>query len=104
LMKFDRLEKKANIGIDRSFQDAIEETTNIDIDDGEEREVTSRKRKGQSGNPAWGRLILEINKRRSALLGLDQATKVQVTKDTRQVRINITEVHDRGAAIAPPAN
>lgn len=104
LMKFDRLEKKANIGLDKSFQDAIEETTHIDQEDGEDVEVTTRKRKGQSGNPAWAQLLLEINKRRSALLGLDQATKVQVTKDTRQVRINITEVRDRDAALAPAKN
>jgi len=76
-----------------------EESTHEVLDkDGEVRELKSRK--GQSGNPAYQRLLTEISKRRAALLGLDRPAKVQVDKTERRLQIQVVEVKTREDALA----
>lgn len=91
LRKCDVWEQAANQGSERSFEDAVitrEQETKHGT-------FTTTIRKGQSGNPAWHRILLEISKRRSALVGMDKPTQVHVDKTERKLVINEIVVKDR---------
>ena len=92
LLKLDLIEERAKAQFDRSCEDATEER----VTGGEKGSVTTSVTKGQSGNPAYLRILLEAQKRRADLLGLDQPTKIHSVQDVREVKI--TEIIVRTAA------
>ena len=83
ILKLDLIEEWAKEQFARSCEDATEERTT----DGEKGSTTTSVTKGQSGNPAYLRILLETQKRRADLLGLDQPTKVHSVSDVREVKI-----------------
>ena len=70
--------------------------------DGKGDQMVTRT-EGQSGNPAYLRVLIDIDKRKAALLGLDQPTKMSIDKTTRQLivkEIIVTNASDVAAAKA----
>ena len=59
--------------------------------------------KGYAGSPAYQKILLDISKQRSDLLGLNKPTKTEVSKTERKVVVHVMEVKNREEAIAAAA-
>ena len=86
LHKLDVQEKACWDQFNRSCEDAVIEREGS-TDKGGFSETT---RKGQSGNPSYLKVLLDIGKRRDALQGLNSPQRVQIDKTERKTQI--TEV------------
>jgi len=107
LCKLDSMARVCTEQFERSCEDAIEEVERWEIDDDKgrpveveegtpgARRVIRRTRKGQSGNPAYQRMLMEIAKHRDKLLGLARPTRVEIDKTERKMVVNLVEVKDR---------
>ena len=84
---------------ERSCQDK-ETTTVTKTKDGT---FTTTRTEGQAGNPAYSKVLMDLGKRRAALLGLDKPAKVSVEKTERKLIINVVEVKSRADVEAAEA-
>ena len=80
ILKLDLIEARAQEQFDRSCEDVADGYGTV----------------RRCGNPAYLRILLETQKRRADLLGLDQPTKVHSVSDVREVKITeiIVRTHD----------
>lgn len=105
ILKLEALERKANDLLERGEHPTKKVTHSKTVMEGEDDspdhigEIIKTEVIPPQPNAAWGKLILEISKRRAALLGADSPTKMQVNKDVRQVQIKVIEVHNREQAM-----
>jgi hypothetical protein len=91
LRKLDALERLCHEQFTRSCEDAVIETEGSTDKGG----FSSTTKKGQSGNPAYMRAIVDIGKRRDKLLGLEKPQQIQVDKTERKMVVNISRVNSR---------
>lgn len=98
--KLDVQSKAAWEQFRRSCEDEVTERTTID-DEG--KETTQTTRKGQSGNPAYLRALMEIAKHRALLQGLAAPQKVEVNKTEKTLHIQEIIVTNREEALAAKA-
>jgi hypothetical protein len=92
LSKLDAIEQECDGQFKRSCEN--EETVRETMDkDGEVRELKTTK--GQSGNPAYLRALVEIAKLRARLQGLEKPVKKEVDKTTRRIDIKVVEIKSR---------
>ncbi len=96
IMKLDAWERMAIEGRDRSFGEEVV-TTETETKDGT---FTTTRTTPLQGNPAWSRVLTEIQKRRSALTGLDKPTKVSIDKTSRSLIVTEVVVKNREDVIA----
>jgi hypothetical protein len=99
LQRLGEMEKMIREQFVRSCQNKVVKT--VSDGDGEGHgEMLVTRTEGQSGNPAYMRILVEISKRRAALLGLDASTKVSIDKTSREMVIHEVVVNTREDAIA----
>lgn len=86
--------------IHRQFARSCEDEVTVTKITDEEGNVEIREtRKGQSGNPAYQRILIDIARHRARLLGLEKPTQVQVDKTERKLIVNVVEVKNREEAL-----
>jgi hypothetical protein len=97
LRKLDAWERDAWKQFDRSCEDAVT-VTEIVTDKGTS---SNTKTEGQSGNPAYLKLLLDIAKHRDKLLGLARPTKIEVNKTERVLKIKqiVVTTHEEANAV-----
>ena len=100
LRRADIETKEAWAQFRRSCEDGVTETRTTDAEGNETKKVV---RKGQSGNPAYLRILQEIGRRRERLLGLAQPLKVSIDKTERKLQITQIVVKTREEALAAKA-
>jgi hypothetical protein len=76
----EEVKRQAFDAFSRSCNDAVTRVTKTDE---KGKIVVTETRKGQAGNAAYLRVILEAIKREASLLGLDMPKKLDITKDER---------------------
>lgn len=96
LVKMDAWEQWVHEQANRSCEDEVTVTET----EGEKGSVVTTKRRGQAGNPAYIKLLLEIGKRRDKLLGTEKPTRVEINKQERKVEIHVVEIKTREDALA----
>lgn len=96
LVKMDAWEQWVHEQAARSCEDEVTVTET----EGEQGATVTTKRRGQAGNPAYIKLLLEIGKRRDKLLGTEKPTRVEINKQERKVEIHVVEIKTREDALA----
>ncbi len=84
IQKLGAWEQKANELLHKSTEPTVTKQFR-ETEDG--RELETRTIAESRANPIYIKILLEISKRRSALLGMDQPTKVVVDKTTKQLTV-----------------
>jgi len=83
-----KLNEQAKVCWDQFYRSCEDAVTGHETTDEDGNVTTKTTRTGQSGNPAYQKMLLEIYKCRDKLWGLSQPTRVEVDKTDRKLVIS----------------
>ncbi len=92
--KYEEIQREAWNGYARTRADEVVITKVTEVVDGQEVTKTTERRKGQAGDPAFLRVLVEAEKRLDALLGREMPKQLHV-QTKKQVAITEIVVHTR---------